>query len=300
MEENTNKSILNNPQTTAENQQANSVPTQISTPSAAQTPLVSPNVPQPPTPQLQTKTSSKLYPKLILIILFIFVLVVGSYFAYKNGYLNKLISNTEYQPSPEATATITPTPIANPTEDWETYTNNEAGLSFSYPSFFKLTSCDSSQSKFPALVLNFMANGKAVSCGGSYNVDVNIKYYPGDYVSDTSYLYSSRYKFTRSEIEVGDKKLKSEKIELISLLPNQDPVLGPLPQTCINIPYPLVTNPTEYGYLVFCYLPDKIDQIIIDQILSTFKFLDTECPDGQVIKTCKLGPCCCPIGALCD
>lgn len=25
-----------------------------------------------------------------------------------------------------------------------------------------------------------------------------------------------------------------------------------------------------------------------------------ECPGGEVLTECKLGPCCCPVGALCD
>ena len=41
-------------------------------------------------------------------------------------------------------------------------------------------------------------------------------------------------------------------------------------------------------------------QQITDQILSTFEFINKECPEGQELQQCKLGPCCCPIGALCD
>lgn len=37
-----------------------------------------------------------------------------------------------------------------------------------------------------------------------------------------------------------------------------------------------------------------------NQILSTFKFKDKECPTGSEPKICKLGPCCCPVGAICD
>ncbi len=37
-----------------------------------------------------------------------------------------------------------------------------------------------------------------------------------------------------------------------------------------------------------------------DQTLSTFKFIDKQCKDSEYLKQCKIGPCCCPIGAMCD
>ena len=49
---------------------------------------------------------------------------------------------------------------------------------------------------------------------------------------------------------------------------------------------------------------DNDEQLdLLNQILSTFEFIDQNSNnyiEGQEMQYCKLGLCCCPIGAICD
>jgi hypothetical protein len=58
---------------------------------------------------------------------------------------------------------------------------------------------------------------------------------------------------------------------------------------------------TPEGIYIFDGVVTKENlKLSYDQILSTFRFLDLNCPEGQVVSQCKLGPCCCPLNAYCD
>jgi hypothetical protein len=70
------------------------------------------------------KPKSKLMP-VLLAILIIAVLSVGGYFVYKNYFAKEPVAIETPSPTPVATA--------DPTADWETYTNQLHGITYKYP-----------------------------------------------------------------------------------------------------------------------------------------------------------------------
>jgi hypothetical protein len=110
------------------------------------TPTPQPIVPSEPisepAPQpanlIPPETKKSKGPILFLLLFFILILGMGGYYVYQKYLTQKTLP----VPTPMPTAALTPKPTPVPTEDptvgWKTYTNNTALYSFKYPSIWNL------------------------------------------------------------------------------------------------------------------------------------------------------------------
>jgi len=88
--------------------------------------------PTPPTTQqalIQTQAPERHNSPMLLWFLILVLVGVAFYFGYQNLQLRQMISQN--QPPPVSTRTPTTTP--DPTANWKTYTNSEIGFSLNYP-----------------------------------------------------------------------------------------------------------------------------------------------------------------------
>ncbi len=185
---------------------------------------------------------------------------------YNQNILNQILSTFEFLPDKS---------------DWKTYTNEKYGFETQhYPqSSPKEYAGDEETGQFTYLLLIKFGTVPIKSQYG-YSLEINNGKTIDDY---------------RTELvgHITDKVDSEEKITI-----NDNTWTKINYQIFLTTDYvPITTafiNHAGYGYAITSPTDD------IDQILSTFKFLENECPEGQIMSTCKLGPCCCPIGALCD
>lgn len=98
---------------------------------------------QPPaTPEpLPTSVKPNKKPMIVMGVVTILSLLVSGYLYYQNTQLKQQISQVQVTPSP---AVVTPSPTANPTANWKTYTSEILSFSVKYPDSWYLTKCNDS------------------------------------------------------------------------------------------------------------------------------------------------------------
>lgn len=187
------------------------------------------------------------------------------------------------------------------TDKWQTYQNNELMFEIKYPDNLwsgKLPSMSLGQDTFELLTIS----------------DKNRKS-----IEETAFFLSVY-------VAPGENVLGSGKTEILNILDKYlnyyslknkygegvlGNFLGDPPQSYYYVYLPLKKT-QEYPpeYLVFkasipnsdypAYGGDYSQRDLIKHILSTFKFTQSKCKPNEYLKQCKLGLCCCPMGALCD
>ena len=198
---------------------------------------------------------------------------IAGFFAYRTQNLVKEITKLRVVPTPIAT----PTPTPDPTADWKTYTNYDYGFSFKYPT------------------------------------EITVK---------EEFLYDSKSIFTKSEKPLMLYLKDSSNKSLIYIDPELPLSTGIVKEHgtkllgTISVNYEKYENTTHYSKLGNKTLPlFSIDVYTsrpeIDQILSTFKFIEPTvsaspfpvactmdakiCPDGSSVgrsgPKCEFAPC---------
>lgn len=242
---------------------------------------------------------------LVLLILTIIIFAGISYWAYKNG-INLLRQDSGGQekltPTPTPAETISQASNGN-LVNWKIYTSKDLEISFKYPENFRV-----SENYTP---------GTGLIDGGIF-VDLNqTEGTPTRWMKITRTDKSDFWNFTKSELvynlQIG-KTYTDPKNKTVQLKRIEDIVIEDISWHVYELneqyqsPHPVhdLITPKEDKYyiitLTYSNTPEfKVDFVkTFDQILSTFRFLDNKCPEGEELKTCKLGPCCCPEGAICD
>jgi len=245
-----------------ENQQDNSNNLGVPAPVPAvtenqQTPTEIQNITPRPQPQTQIPSKSKKTKKFLVLGLILLLIIAGAGGAY--FYLKNQKSKTQDITSEVPTS---PTPTPDPTADWETYTNTDIGYLLKYPStWFEID--------------GYIYDNKKPSPDNG----IAICFYPTDItITDLDVLLDSILEeYVNME---GDPPFRSYETKSKITLNNNYEVLiitGSGYTRASFISY-LIVDPVSKKnvHISFSSPPNEIDQYkpIIDQILSTFEFLD--------------------------
>ncbi len=109
--------------------------------------IPSPPSDQPPTPPMEQNSTDEAPKKssplivVAIIILLLTILGAGGYLLWTKYFA---VSTPTPTPSPSPVAVVTATPTADPTANWETYTNTAVGFSVRYPSDWRLVGTETS------------------------------------------------------------------------------------------------------------------------------------------------------------
>ncbi len=250
---------------------------------------------QPPT-QSPPQTSPEvlvIQPKLnylktiIFSVLIIITLSLIAYLIFQNQKLQKQVLNPQISPTilapsltPKAVSSISiPT---NETMGWNTYENNYWKITFRYPESL-LKPCPNYTTEKEGI--RFW--GPQFSCQDGHDILYKIGFVGYDL---NEYIEPKKPSSIETIVINGIHAQKKTYI--------YDESDGPLSGLKRSIE--IVFNLSN-GIVVLQQLGNNInEQKTFDQILSTFKFTDKQCPEGQYARQCKRGPCCCPVGAMCD
>jgi hypothetical protein len=155
-------------------------------------------------------------------------------------------------PSPTSTVTVTP----DPTADWQTYTNNKFGFSFKYPDNWSLPVEE-------VIATNSMPVAQQITFGDLLIIEAKDEKYGSPYTLEDLPLEPQT-----TPINIGTDNFKALKTTDVS---------G-------NIVVYLSQSLTSTKVLSFNYHQELTD--IVDQILSTFRFIDSSnSPDSLEWKT---------------
>jgi len=204
-------------------------------------------------PVLPAKSSSKLLPILLAVFL-ISIIATG---AYVFGKYSAGLKNTPTQPNIALPTTIpTPLPTTDPTVGWETY--SDKNITFQYPNDWEKGEMQLYGSRSE---IDFIYN-KTVTFTVSYL---------GNYNNGTGKKYSSLEEF------LGQRKSKANDISINGITgkiiddPGDAEHVIPFEEVIFFSPDKLVIISIYY---MDSYYPVVDNNKIIDQILSTFKFIE--------------------------
>ncbi len=225
-----------------------------------QAPEVPMNVPpvenNPPTVPPTPKTKSKLMP-ILLIVLILAILGVGGVYAYKNFFAKE----TEATPTPISTPESTP----DPTADWKTFVTKDKIVTFKYPSDWTVEQSTTSEGWGKEITTASLKNDKFELIVGVANSFMNecMEEESKQNITLSGATFVKRY-FKRIVLEGNEACSNS------NYLGNLEIWLAP---TIINKePYNY-----QYGLLFYYNSTNKSEgEILFDQILSTFKFNETD------------------------
>lgn len=208
----------------------------------------------------------------------------------KKQFINLQISPTNRAPSPTPKAVSSISIPSNEITGWRTYTNIMLGFSFKYPNEYK----------DPIENNNYISLMSPLNSGPKkgyelQNGELKVEIYTSDASSNETLTDLVKKKKEQSDsLGSNTKILKEEEILIdgINAVKQTWKGMG-TGQTIL-----FIRNGKEFGIIKYPAITSRDDEF--DQILSTFKFLEKKCPEGQYARQCKLGPCCCPNGAICD
>lgn len=150
----------------------------------------------------------------------------------------------------------------NPTVNWKMYTNTDGGYSFRYPESWV-------ESTDPHNLKHFKLNNST----SAQDFDLYIAE-SGNY-QEQSYNLKSQQAFGDTKPEVVQKNNNEVRIALIQGEPN----------LFYSV---LLTDKSKYVWLVFSAEPNPVSQRrVLDQILSTFKFISDEMASWKTVKSGK-------------
>lgn len=228
-----------------------------------------------------------------IIILVLITLAVVGYIGYKYLQSTNQPFNQSTSPSPS------PTPTPDPTANWKTYTDKGKEYSLKYPSqYFYQESGDGAAVVFdlqPFKDCSIQGRFDCLSANDRIPIFSVVKYSgsQSEYYKNDSYPYHLMSEGTTNVVG-------REYSQVIFTLKDSSPLNMP------GLYYQSTDTIFPHGnsIVIVRYEKERKDSVnyqqIYSQILSTFKFMDKECKEGTVLKQCKLGPCCCPVGAICD
>lgn len=235
----------------------------------------------------------------LLSILLLVSCIIAGFFAWQTQRLvkelNKL-NTTQITPTPE------PQKTTDPTADWKTYTNNEYGFSFMYPPYLENKGNISGPYTGVSTAIRSFSDPATMSEGTDMLFDGYVVYY----VSDINALNFETY--------LQNEKGAMDNAEYASMT-------GAKRVSLQNKGVGFVTDTRGYYYfpsndnkkvVVFGYTQkNQSFKPVFDQILSTFKFTESNtsttslpvsctmdakiCPDGSAVgrsgPKCEFAPC---------
>ncbi len=194
---------------------------------------------------------------------------LGIFLTYKDSLYpqpHQKTQNKQYRIS------TTPTPYV--TTNWKTYSNNQYYFLFKYPPDYELQESNLGNGDFKVFLImdptEQTARGITVMKNKSLSETINE-------------IKTNQY---QGEQIIEEKSITVDNNEAKFFVVNT--VKGPTKAQVVIV--------EKYNNV---YRFDWLDS----QILSTFKFIEylgLECSEGEYLKQCKLGQCCCPEGAMCD
>ena len=218
-----------------------------------QTPPITPPLPQQPA---AIPPPVKKSPLLILAgSSVIILLAVSGLLAYQNLKLQQQIVTLQTQPTP--TPSLTPTPTTDPTANWKTYTDKNEKISFSYPENWQLL-----EDQGGTYITDNDKKIQLRTTGGPKNLTIKEDLH--NYLEkQTSYGTQDLGYITEKQVKVDGANGWYANIKISAL--NQEDLIVFIENKNLADRYTglWLTNTSAQ------------DQAIFDQILSTFKFIDT-------------------------
>lgn len=199
---------------------------------------------------------------LVLLILVLVVIAGTGFHTYKNSWIKE----------------ETPTSNISPTKNWKIYTNTEFSYEVKYVGDEPLVS-GSDDTYLGRALFNYPEKV------GFVWFSIEIK--KSNLKLETEYIkQESDHVLVRlaNEENIIHQGYPTKKLEFVPMVEKE----GQKPTTFVII------QRSDYTYTI-ASRPEYTKQI-----LFTFKFLDKKCGEGEYLKECKMGPCCCPNGAICD
>jgi len=219
--------------------------------------------------------NSKGFTQIIIPIMLAVIAIVGiGYWAYKNGQIRSIPSFSP-TPTPNSTANQTPNgdlASRSPNGDlanWKDYINTKYYYSVKYPENWIYKELSKDYVYFNPQDVSDNDQSISIKVTNSKSV-INPVIAEFETVRDIT--------LNGQKIEIKKYKSGSSVYRYVATFKNQD-------------------DNFTFG---FSRYTDNKYEPYFDQILSTFKFLEKKCKEGESLNECKLGPCCCPIGADCD
>lgn len=213
---------------------------------------IAPSPAQSPPP---TSDSHKLLKWLLIGLVSAIVLLAGTY-----GYV---LTTKNAAPTPTPTPIATkPTPTPDPTENWKTYTNALAGYLLKYPSDYKLM--ENQKSSVDGVVVNVPNTTTLISPvfqNIKTNAQISIRY-----ENSTSSLTAQQFAQEKGITTQSNPYLLDGRSGFIF----EDTPIGPYGSTFIYV----FTKNKAYTITIETTTQYKNVKSNVDQILSTFKFLD--------------------------
>jgi hypothetical protein len=225
-----------------------------------------PQTPVQTPPEAPQVVPSKSFPLKWILILIIFILIGGGATYYVANQSQKPASSSNQTP----TTAPSPTPTPDPTSDWKTYTNTKYGYSVKYPSDWKIQSPGGGsngelcrETGIDSQIIE-LSEKELSECGfageGLPSPDANITVWVLDEKHSTlENLIGPNY----SKLQVAGEAAVKYPFTDESALPN-------IYATRIYL------NHNNNGYIIYLKQSDITGkyEMILDQILSTFKFTE--------------------------
>jgi hypothetical protein len=266
-----------------------------------------PTIQQPvqSSPEVITPQPKQNYLKTIIFsILVIITLSLIIYLIFQNQKLQKQVLNPPVSPtvqvqSPTSTPTLTSTPqtvssISIPPDEtagWKTYVNTKYNYSVKYPSNWFLYD----KGLYWPNEKIYKNEKEIVFISPKQKEDL----LPGGFsITDEFLIQGNLGAFIESDILLD--RYKVEKASINNILTTKVTTATMPDYGGFATTYYFEVNNINYIIAFPNQNLNGAHSPIFDQILSTFKFTDKQCPEGQYARQCKRGPCCCPVGAICD
>ena len=243
---------------------------------AIETPPQAYTAPQPATPPPSPKPFFSTKIILLIMLLLILLGVGGTYFSL-NSKPKPLPAGRQANP---ISPTSVPTPTPDPTANWKTYTSTESAYSFKYPNDWDTQKVGEKDLMIaPKEIVEQVRNTKG-GFGGGVFLTLMIH---EDYKPSSNWFNSDETKqVTSADFIVANSPATKYILKFTADVPGT-----PLGSIITDV----VTEKNGKSYAI--ELLDSSRKQVYDQILSTFKFLDTSTNVGT---GCKIGGC---SGELC-
>jgi hypothetical protein len=173
------------------------------------------------------------------------------------------------------------------TANWKTYRNEQMGFEIQHPKDYVYTPCES------------YCAGDGLS--PPLNTERTDDYYFVMIISRKGYLPKNRdFKAWANQVTADSYNQSSIWSKKLSKINNYQVWKVDHSSGDYGVDYYITDGKSIVEITVSAKSAHTSTLKTVDQIISTFKFKDMVCKKGENLKSCKLGPCCCPVGAMCD